>query len=234
MTAAIIQPSFAAGELSPFLYGRVDLAKFHVGARTMLNMFVHPHGGASNRPGTHFIGEVDDSSKRHRLIDFKFRASPGGQNYVLVFGDFTMQVVMFNGTTWGFVESSPGVRFTLATPYALADLPTLKYVQSADTMTLTHPNYAPRKLTRTGHAAWTLTALTFAPLTPAPTNLAIVSGASSIIVVTAINNANGEESLPSQASSAGTAFSWTSVQGCSNYNVYKQKGSIFGFVAQGP
>ena len=57
-TIPVIQPSFAAGELSPFLYGRVDLAKFHVGARTMLNFFVHPHGGASNRPGTRFIGEV--------------------------------------------------------------------------------------------------------------------------------------------------------------------------------
>jgi hypothetical protein len=239
----VIQPSFAAGELSPFLYGRVDLAKFHVGARTMLNMFVHPHGGASNRPGTRFIGEVDDSSKRHRLIDFKFRASPGGQNYALVFGDKTMQVVMFNpsgalgaGGTWGFVESSPGVRFTLATPYAAADLPTLKYVQSADTMTLTHPNYAPRKLTRSGHAAWTLTQLTFAPSTPAPTNLAASSPGSAVnIVVTAINDANGEESLPGAPAGSTTAtdgWSWTAVAGCTNYNVYKQKGSIYGFVAQ--
>src|SRR5262249_6471774 len=154
---------------SPFLYGRVDLAKFHVGARTLLNFLVHPHGGASNRPGTRFLGEVDDSSKRHRLIDFKFRASPGGQNYVLVFGDLTMQVAMFDGTKWGFVESSPAVRFTLSTPYAAADLATLKYVQSADTMTLTHSKYAPRKLTRTGHAAWQLTPIIFAPSTPAPT-----------------------------------------------------------------
>ena len=57
-TLPLIQPSFAAGELSPFLHGRVDLAKFHVGARTLQNFFVHPHGGASNRPGTRFIGEV--------------------------------------------------------------------------------------------------------------------------------------------------------------------------------
>jgi len=234
MTTNLIQPSFAAGELSPFLYGRVDLAKFHIGARTMLNVLVHPHGGASNRPGTRFIGEVDASSKRHRLIPFCFRASPAGQNYALVFGDFTMQVVMFNGTTWGFVETSPGsgVRFTLATPYALADLPTLKYVQSADTMTLTHSKYAPRKLTRTGHAAWQLTAITFAPVTPAPQNLTVTSGTGSVIVVTAINDGNGEESLPSAVSGSGSSFSWTAVAGCTNYNVYKAKGSIYGFVAQ--
>ena len=55
----VVQPSFAAGELSPFLYGRVDLGKFRVGARTLSNFFVHAQGGASNRPGTRFIGEVD-------------------------------------------------------------------------------------------------------------------------------------------------------------------------------
>jgi hypothetical protein len=234
MTTALILPSFAAGELSPFLYGRVDLAKFHIGARTMLNFFVHPHGGASNRPGTRFIGEVDDSTIHHRLIDFRFRASPGGQNYVLVFGNFTMQVVMFNGTSWGFVETSlgSGVPYTLATPYAAADLPTLKYVQSADTMTLTHPKYAPRQLTRSNHSAWQLTSITFAPVTPAPTNLAVTGGTGSTIVVTAINDANGEESLPSASAGNGQSFSWTAVLGCTNYNVYKQKGSIFGFVAQ--
>ena len=95
MTAIpVIQPSFAAGELSPFLYGRVDLAKFRVGARTLRNFFVHAHGGASNRPGTRFIGEVDDSAKRCRLIPFQFRTLPAGQTYVLVFGDKSMQVAM--------------------------------------------------------------------------------------------------------------------------------------------
>ena len=83
----MIQPSFAAGELSPFLHGRIDLAKFHVGCRTLLNFFVHPHGGASNRPGTRFIGEVYSSTVRHRLIPFQFRTLPTGQSYALVFGD---------------------------------------------------------------------------------------------------------------------------------------------------
>ena len=32
MVASVIQPSFAAGEISPTMYGRVDLAKFKVGA----------------------------------------------------------------------------------------------------------------------------------------------------------------------------------------------------------
>jgi hypothetical protein len=233
----VIQPSFAAGELSPFLYGRVDLGKFHVGARTLRNFFVHPHGGASNRPGTRFVGEVDDSSRRHRLIPFEFRTLPAGQTYVLVFGHRTMQVAMWNGATWGFVKSSPDVLFSLATPYAADDLALLKYVQSADTMTLTHPRYSARRLTRTGHAAWSLTPITFSPSTLAPTGLAAsAAGSAAYLVVTAINDATGEESLPADeagASSGGAgAWTWNPAASATNYNVYKKKGSIFGFVAQ--
>src|SRR5258708_18209405 len=117
-TIPVIQPSFAAGELSPFLYGRVDLAKFHVGCRTLLNFLVHPHGGASNRPGTRFVGEVDSSSYRHRLIPFRFRSSPAGQNYTLAFGHMTLQVDIAGG----FLLASPGVISTRATACASSGL----------------------------------------------------------------------------------------------------------------
>ena len=237
-TLPVIQPSFAAGELSPFLHGRVDFQKFRVGARTMHNFLVHPHGGASNRPGTRYVGAVDDHAVRHRLIPFQFRASPAGQNYVLVFGHLTMQVVMFDAAAGlsAFVLDASGQAYTLATPYAAADLALLKFVQSADTITVVHPSYAPRQLTRTGHAAWTLSVITFVPSTAAPSGLASgAGGTGNALVVTAINDATGEESLPSApatSSNGNDTWRWTAVPGCSNYNVYKQKGSIFGFVAQ--
>ncbi|MCX7364198.1 MAG: hypothetical protein NTV97_20490 [Alphaproteobacteria bacterium] len=239
----VIQPSFAAGELSPFLHGRVDLAKFHIGARTMLNFFVHPHGGASNRPGTRYIGPVGDHVVRHRLIPFQFRASPAGQNYALLFGHQTMQVVM-NG---GFVLDGGGAVYTLTTPYAAADLATLKFVQSADTMTLTHPSYAPRNLTRTGHAAWTLSTITFTPAMAAPTGLSgtpTSAGATSYLyAVTSINDNSGEESLPATATvasshvlvtdSAMIDLAWTPAIGATKYNVYRSLNGIYGFIGQG-
>ncbi len=237
-TLNTLQPSFAAGELSPFLYGRVDLAKFHVGARTMQNFFVHPHGGASNRPGTRFVGEVDDSTVRHRLIPFQFRTLPAGQCYALVFGHHTMQVVMFNAGAPGFVEDVPGHVYTLATPYAAADLPLLKFVQSADTMTLTHPSYPASRLTRTGHAAWTLSTITFSPSQPAPTNVtSSAAGSSHIYAVTALNDASGEESLQSAdvgSSSETSTLSWAPLTGCTNYFVYKKAatGAVYGFIGQ--
>jgi hypothetical protein len=237
-TLSTIQPSFAAGELSPFLYGRVDLAKFHVGARTMQNFFVHPHGGASNRPGTRFVGEVDDSTVRHRLIPFQFRTLPAGQTYALVFGHKTMQVVMFNAGAPGFVQDTPGHIYTLATPYAASDLPLLKFVQSADTMTLTHPSYGAMKLTRTGHAAWVLSAITFAPAQTAPAGItSSAPGSASIYAVTALADSSGEESLQSAdvgSSTATSTLTWAPLPGCQNYFVYKKAatGAVYGFIGQ--
>jgi hypothetical protein len=51
--------------------------------------------------------------------------------------------------------------YTVTTPYVEADLFELKFTQSADVLYIFHPDYAPRKLSRTGHAAWTLTTITF-------------------------------------------------------------------------
>jgi hypothetical protein len=50
--------NFSAGELSPRLGGRVDLAKYSNGLSLLENMFIHPHGGASRRSGFRFIREV--------------------------------------------------------------------------------------------------------------------------------------------------------------------------------
>lgn len=50
--------------------------------------------------------------------------------------------------------------YEITTPYVEADLFELKYAQTADVMYIVHPMYAPRKLTRTAHASWTLTTYT--------------------------------------------------------------------------
>ena len=46
--------------------------------------------------------------------------------------------------------------YQITSPYATADIPTVKFAQSADVMYLVHPSYAIRKLTRSGHTNWTL------------------------------------------------------------------------------
>ena len=65
-----------------------------------------------------------------------------------------------NVNTTGYTAyGSAGVAnkiYEIASPYSTADLPTIKFAQSADLMYLVHPSYAIRKLTRSGHTSWTL------------------------------------------------------------------------------
>jgi len=93
-----------------------------------------------------------------------------------------------------------GKVYEVATPYAQADLAQLKWTQSADTLTITHPTYSVRELTRTDHNAWTISAPTFAPSIADPTAVTVaVNGADNNVVwkykVTAIKKETFEESL---------------------------------------
>lgn len=51
--------------------------------------------------------------------------------------------------------------YEIATGYAEADIPSLRFTQSADVMYITHPAYKPRQLSRTAHTAWTLADTSF-------------------------------------------------------------------------
>lgn len=51
--------------------------------------------------------------------------------------------------------------FEVATPYPATKIFDIRFVQSADTMYLVHPEYAPRTLTRSGHTTWTFATPTF-------------------------------------------------------------------------
>ena len=84
------QLSFASGEISPALYGRVDHVKYATGLKTLKNFLVMRHGGVTNRAGTGWIGEVKDSTKKIRYISFIFNAS---QTYILEFGNQYMRVM---------------------------------------------------------------------------------------------------------------------------------------------
>lgn len=152
--APFIQSSFTAGEVSPRLLARVDFAKFQNGVQLMENYLPLPHGGATSRNGTRFVSEVKDSAKDCVLVPFEFSTV---QAYMLEFGD---QYVRFY-KDYGRIESPPGTPVEVATPYLEADLATLKFAQSADTLYIAHRSYAPRKLTRTSHTAWTLSTVDF-------------------------------------------------------------------------
>lgn len=236
------QPSFTAGELSPALWARTDLAKYAVGLKLAKNLFIHPHGGASNRAGLQFCGEVKASANATRLIPFQFNTE---QTYVLEFGNLYMRV-------WknGEVVTSGGVPYEVVTPYPSSRVADLVVTQEADVMYITHVNHAPHKLSRLADDNWSLTAPTFAPSmtapgTPTVTKPGDTSGETGYVAtvysykVSAISAANGEESLPSNSGSvtndlsiAGgiNRVSWSAVAGAERYIVYKEDNGVYGYI----
>lgn len=100
-----------------------------------------------------------------------------GQTYVLtvvdanhvsladIYGNPINSTFFSTYTTGGTIATV----YEIVTPWAAADLPLLKFVQSADVMTLTHPLYVPYDISRTGPGTFTLTAITIGPSLPATT-----------------------------------------------------------------
>ena len=80
----IIQ-NFNAGELSPFLANRTDVAKYESGCQTLENMILLPYGGVMRRPGTQWLGAAKFADKPCRLMGFNFSVTT---NFVLEFGEF--------------------------------------------------------------------------------------------------------------------------------------------------
>lgn len=95
MTTKLLLRSFAGGEITPELNGRIDLGKFQTGLGLARNFITLPHGPAARRPGTRFIIEAKDSTHKVRLIPFQFSAD---QTAVLEFGHQYIRFHIDGGT----------------------------------------------------------------------------------------------------------------------------------------
>ena len=233
------QPSFSAGELSPALWWRSDEARWRVGAAIVQNMVVTAQGGAARRGGTQFVCTVADTTAGQRVIPFQFSTS---QQYVIEMGDHYMRFILQGAYVGG--ASTP---YGIATPYALADLFGIQFTQSADVMTLVHPNYPPMQLKRLGIMNWTIGPMAIGTQLPAPTGVAVAgttvqtpgSPAPAMLnfayAVTASKNQSNDESTLSGSAACtnynlgyynqyGTVntVTWSAVAGADFYTVYRQ------------
>ena len=68
-----------------------------------------PYGGVSEPAGTRFVGEVGDSTVRHRLIPFIYSTETG-----LCAGAWRRVMRVYARRERRIVESSPGVPFELS------------------------------------------------------------------------------------------------------------------------
>ncbi len=145
--------NFTAGEWSPRLYGRVDLAKYGNACSILENMTLMPHGAAQRRMGTEMVFGVD--TDQVLLVDFTFNTE---QAYVL---EFSPNRVRFYRNGGIVLDGATGLPRSLATPWGWAELQRLMWCQSADTLYLVCPTVQPHKLTRPGVDTFALAAVSF-------------------------------------------------------------------------
>lgn len=159
------QPSFGGGEISPSLQARIDSPAYNTWLHTACNFYVHPQGGASNRPGTSFVGSGKFSTKACRVIPFILSEQ---ESYVLEMGEEYIRIY----TSAGRVLDDLGEIYELETPYAAEELSQVQYVQHNQMLFLTHPSHAPRRLIRNSYGRFTLETvpLRFGPFAVANTD----------------------------------------------------------------
>lgn len=315
-----LQRSFAGGEISPELFGRLDLTKFQTGLAECLNFRVLPHGPVENRAGLEYVIRTKDSTKRAVLIPFIYNSN---QSVVLEFGDQYIRFHTLGGTVLetgqnitAITKANPGVLtyagadptngqwfylsgiagmtqlngryvqvanvdtvantyelkdpltganlntsafstytsggtmarvYEITSPYVEADLYDLHFTQSADVLTIVHPTYQQRQLTRTAAANWTLATFTAVPTigTPAAPAVAapVAAGAATTYyyVCTAIAEGTLEESLASAEASVSNTLTTAgnyntidppAVSGAIRYNIYKKVSGVYGYIGQ--
>ncbi len=157
MRASPILGSFNSGELSPRLEGRTDIAKYAAGAKTCENYIPVIQGPAVRRGGWRFLAPIKDETKQAWFVPFQFNTQ---QTYQLEFGDLYIRFWTNHGQLL-----SGGVPYEIASPYASTNLVdadgqfALDFVESADVVYITHPDFAPRKLSRVAPTNWTLTVM---------------------------------------------------------------------------
>ena len=148
--ANLDRSQFSAGELDPALHARKDLARNQSGLKACENYVVMVEGGLTRTPGTAYVAPLKTEAQRGKLVPFEFSVD---DNYMLAFNDGVMRVHRNGGVIVD--PGSPPDPYELAVPFAEADLPNLRWAQSADVIFFAW-NKQPKVLTRKDHDDWTI------------------------------------------------------------------------------
>lgn len=143
------KPTFAAGEVSPTLRWRRDLAENQAGADMIENMVVIAEGGATRRPGTRFVIELAEESERAGHIRFELDKTDA---YLIVVNGGKARFLR----SGGYIEAATGGPFEIDVPWSEAAVGDLRSAQDGNRITIACTGYRPRVLTRIEHLNWEL------------------------------------------------------------------------------
>lgn len=138
-----------AGELSPRLMGRTDIARYANSAEVLENAVPTVQGGALGRNGSAYVSGTKTNANLSIAVPFVFSRDVA---YTLEFGNQYMRVY----TNAGQVQVS-GLPYEITTPYTSAMLAELDWTQGSDTMFLFHPSVPTQRLQRFADDRWVMT-----------------------------------------------------------------------------
>lgn len=142
----ITQPTFSRGEVTPDIYGRIDISSYYTALKQAVNFNIMRYGGVENRAGLRYINNAVSQSVR--LIPFIFNQE---QSYVVEFGDKVARFYYRGGAI-----SSGGSVYQIETPYPPEALKDIYYAQSFDVLFLVHPEYPIHVLKRYENDNWVI------------------------------------------------------------------------------
>lgn len=142
-------------------------------------------------------------------VDVPTSGGPGGLDFVKAYRYYTAsELVSYAGDYYAAVATDSGgttapgtdptiwqllrrdLIYEVANSYTVGDLFGIHYVQSADVLTLVHPNYPPMELRRLSATAWSFLPIVFGQVLNPPTAAAIVASPGYLARVASISTAN--------------------------------------------
>lgn len=153
------QSNFTTGEIDPLLKSRTDIKQYYNGLSSATNVLVQPQGGVTRRPGLQYVGTIPSASNPQsgcRLVPFEFSTT---QSYMLLFVNNRMYVYKGGVLQTGI---NGGGNDYLTTSIGSANIGTMNWTQSADTLIIVQEDMAPKKIVRGGsHSTWTISDISF-------------------------------------------------------------------------
>lgn len=140
------QVAFASGELDPLLHRRFDYQRFQTGLAACRGFLPLAQGGFTRAPGTIFRGYT--RALPAVLVPFQFAENDA---LILEFTDLRMRVWRY-----GALVMNGDDPFELVTPITAAELPALRWVQSADVIYLCTGARPIQRLARYALDNWTI------------------------------------------------------------------------------
>lgn len=150
---APIYPNFARGEVSPLMFGRIDIEQYPTCLDKCRNTYIRPYGCATRLSGTEFIANAKNNGKA-RLLKFVFSAT---DSYIIECG-----AGYFRFYQDGAPVMNGANPYEIANDYYEDQLDSIQYVQLDDIIKLVclphngdNSTAKPKELIRNASNNWT-------------------------------------------------------------------------------